>query len=251
MSTPILEVRHLVKHFGALAATDDLSLSVEANEVHAIIGPNGAGKTTFLAQLTGQVQPTSGSILYKGVDITALDVVRRVRLGIARSFQITSLWPQLNVLENVMLAAQAHNGHAFHFFRPALGVRKLCDEAHGFLQLVDLESRAGTMTHSLSHGEQRQLELAVALATHPTLLLLDEPLAGMGIEDSQRMISLLQRLKGQYTMVLVEHDMEAVFSLADRISVLVYGRCAATDTPLAIRNNEEVRAAYLGEESEC
>ncbi|HWK61279.1 MAG TPA: ABC transporter ATP-binding protein [Eoetvoesiella sp.] len=251
MSDPILEVTRLFKSFGGLSATDDLSLSIRRNETHAIIGPNGAGKTTLLAQLSGQLKPTSGSIVYQGMDITQWDVVKRVRRGIVRSFQITSLWPQLSVLENVMLAVQAQQGHAFHFFRAATAVRNLIGASCEFLHMVELEAKMGAQVYSLSHGEQRQLELAVALATRPDLLLLDEPLAGMGGDDSQRMVDLLHKLKGQYTIVLVEHDMDAVFSLADRISVLVYGRCVATDTPLAIRDNEEVRAAYLGEEAIC
>lgn len=251
MADSYLEVSHLVKRYGALAATDDLSLSIRENELHAVIGPNGAGKTTLLAQLAGQIAPTSGSIFFLGKDVTSMDVVQRVRLGIARSFQITSLWQELTVLENVMLAVQAQRGHAFHFFRPAFSVSSLCEEAHEYLTAVGLHARTASMTYSLSHGEARQLELAVVLATRPKLLLLDEPLAGMGADDSRKMLQLLLSLKGQYTIVLVEHDMDAVFSLADRISVLVYGRAIVTDTPEAVSNNEDVRAAYLGDEETC
>lgn len=251
MSEVILETRHLVKEYGALRVTDDLSFQLLANEVHAVIGPNGAGKTTLMAQLSGQLAPTSGSIGYRGNDITRLGMVERVRQGIVRSFQITSLWPELSVLENVILSAQMTQGHAFRFLQPVSKNRPLADKAMAVLQALELDRRAHTPVYALSHGEQRQLEIAVVLAREPSVLLLDEPLAGMGVEDSAHLVGLLHQLKGRYTILIVEHDMDVVFSLADRISVLVYGRCIATGTPEAIRANEEVRTAYLGEDELC
>ena len=248
MSKPLLRVRGLVKTFGGITATDDLHLDVREGELHALIGPNGAGKTTLIAQLAGMIAPTRGSIVFDGDDVTALGAVERVRRGIARSFQITSLWPALTLLENVIVAVQARHGHAFRFWERAARAPALRDEALQLLQRVGLAQKAQLSARALSHGEQRQLELAVTLATGPRLLLLDEPMAGMGGEDSQRMVQLLRELKGRYTILLVEHDMDAVFALADRISVLVYGHCAATGTPDEIRSNAQVRAAYLGEE---
>lgn len=251
MNTPLLSVRNLVKRYGALTVTNNLSLDILEHEVHAVIGPNGAGKTTLMGQLAGQVAPTSGSLYFKGEDITQCHTVERVKKGIARSFQITSLWPELSVLENVLLAVMMQEGHAFRFFRPVTNDLALVERAREYLVMVDLQERAQSPVFSLSHGEQRQLEIAVVLARGPELLLLDEPLAGMGVEDSARLVALLRRLKGQYTMLIVEHDMEAVFSLADRVSVLVYGQCIATGTPAEIQANDEVRAAYLGEDDEC
>jgi branched-chain amino acid transport system ATP-binding protein len=248
MSGSLLQVRGLVKTFGGIRATDNLHLEVRAGELHAVIGPNGAGKTTFIAQLAGMLSPTRGRILFDGEDVTGLDTVERVRRGIARSFQITSLWPALTVLENVVVAVQARQGHAFRFWERATRAPALRDEAMRLLQRVGLASNAALPARALSHGQQRQLELAVTLATRPRLLLLDEPMAGMGGDDSQRMVELLNELKSSYTILLVEHDMDAVFALADRISVLVYGHCEATGTPEEIRSSPEVRAAYLGEE---
>ena len=245
----LLEVQGLVKTFGGITATDDLNLDVREGELHAVIGPNGAGKTTFIAQLAGMLAPTRGAIRFDGEDITSLDVAKRVQRGIARSFQITSLWPALTLLENVAIAVQARQGHAFRFWERAADSAALRDPAMQLLQRVGLAAKADLPAQALSHGEQRQLELAVTLATGPRLLLLDEPMAGMSGEDSQRMVDLLGELKRSYTILLVEHDMDAVFALADRISVLVYGHCAATGTPDEIRSNGEVRAAYLGEEA--
>ena len=248
MADPLLRVEKLVRRFGGILATDHLSLDVISGELHAIIGPNGAGKTTLISQLTGQLLPNSGTIHFAGQDITRLPAWRRSALGLARSFQITSLLPDFTASDNVALAAQAHDGHSFRFWGSARGERHLREAAQSALVRVGLADRADTLVSKLSHGEQRELELAVALATKPQLLLLDEPMAGLGTTESARMVKLLQELRHEVTIVLVEHDMEAVFALADRITVLVYGRVIASDVPAAIRQNEEVRRAYLGEQ---
>jgi branched-chain amino acid transport system ATP-binding protein len=245
----MLEVRALTKNFGALRATDGIDLEVRDGETHAIIGPNGAGKTTFISQLAGDLRPDSGRILFAGEDVTALRAPRRARKGLARSFQITSIYLEFSALTNVALAVQAHAGHSFRFWRDARRDRELLEPARRVLADVGLGERAQVLAANLSHGEQRQLEVAMALATRPRLLLLDEPMAGMGIEESQRMVSFLRTLKQRHTIVLVEHDVDAVFRLADRISVLVYGRLIATGSPEAIRANSEVRTAYLGEDA--
>ena len=242
----MLEVRQLVKAFGALRATDGIDLAVREGETDAIIGPNGAGKTTFISQLAGNLRPDAGRILFAGEDVTALSAPKRARKGLARSFQITSIYPEFTALDNVALAVQAHAGHSFRFWQPARRESRLREPARKTLDEVGLGERASVLAANLSHGEQRQLEVAMALATRPRLLLLDEPMAGMGPEESQRMIAFLGRLKAHHTIILVEHDMDAVFKLADRISVLVYGRLIATGDPEAIRANAEVRAAYLG-----
>jgi branched-chain amino acid transport system ATP-binding protein len=213
-----------------------------------VIGPNGAGKTTFIKQLSGELRPDSGRVRLAGEDITTLPVQRRSRKGLARSFQITSIYRDFSALDNVALAVQAHAGHSFRFWRQARADVALTRPARQILEKVGLEKRSHVIAANLSHGEQRQLEIAMALATQPRLLLLDEPVAGMGTDESQRMIGFLAGLKGEKTIVLVEHDMDAVFSLADRISVLVYGRIIATGTPAEIRANAGVRAAYLGED---
>jgi branched-chain amino acid transport system ATP-binding protein len=244
----LLRVENLVRRFGGIVATDNLSLDVARGELHAIIGPNGAGKTTLISQLTGQLLPDSGSVRFADQDITGLPAYRRSALGLARSFQITSLLLDFTAIDNVALAAQAHDGHSFHFWRSARAERHLREAALTALQRVGLGSRAETLVSKLSHGEQRELELAVALATKPQLLLLDEPMAGLGTTESARMVKLLQELRREVTIVLVEHDMDAVFALADRITVLVYGRVIASGAPAAIRSNEEVRRAYLGEQ---
>jgi branched-chain amino acid transport system ATP-binding protein len=248
VADPLLRVERLVRRFGGIAATDHLSLDVISGELHAIIGPNGAGKTTLISQLTGQLLPNSGTIHFAGQDITRLPAWRRSALGLARSFQITSLLPDFTASDNVALAAQAHDGHSFRFWGSARGEQRLRQAAQSALARVGLADRADTLVSKLSHGEQRELELAVALATKPQLLLLDEPMAGLGTTESARMVKLLQELRREVTIVLVEHDMEAVFALADRITVLVYGRVIASDVPAAIRQNEEVRRAYLGEQ---
>jgi len=248
VAEPLLRVEKLVRRFGGIVATDNLSLDVAQGELHAIIGPNGAGKTTLISQLTGQLQPNSGSIRFADRDITRLPAYRRSALGLARSFQITSLLPDFTAADNVALAAQAHDGHSFYFWSNARKEKYLRDAALAALARVGLERRADTVVSELSHGEQRELELAVALATKPQLLLLDEPMAGLGSTESARMVQLLQELRREVTIVLVEHDMEAVFALADRITVLVYGRVIASDAPAAIRQNEEVKRAYLGDQ---
>jgi branched-chain amino acid transport system ATP-binding protein len=248
VADPLLRVEKLVRRFGGIVATDNLSLDVARGELHAIIGPNGAGKTTLISQLTGQLLPSAGTIRFAGQDITRLPAYRRSVLGLARSFQITSLLPDFTAIDNVALAAQAHDGHSFHFWRNARAERHLRKAALAALDRVGLGSRADAVVSKLSHGEQRELELAVALATKPQLLLLDEPMAGLGITESARMVKLLRELRREVTIVLVEHDMDAVFALADRITVLVYGRVIASDVPAAIRQNEEVRRAYLGEQ---
>ena len=244
----MLEVRSLTKTFGALRACDGIDFDVKEGETHAVIGPNGAGKTTFISQLAGNLLPDAGTVRFAGEDITRLSAPRRARKGFARSFQITSVYPEFSALDNVALAVQANSGHSFRFWRRARGDANLTAPAERVLDEVGLSARKNTLAANLSHGEQRQLEVAMALATQPRLLLLDEPMAGMGIEESQRMIALLSRLKQKKTIILVEHDMDAVFRLADRISVLVYGRVIATGAPEAIRANPEVRAAYLGED---
>ena len=248
MAEPLLRVEKLVRRFGGIVATDNLSLDVATGELHAIIGPNGAGKTTLISQLTGQLAPSAGTIYFAGRDVTHLPAWRRSMLGLARSFQITSLLPDFTAADNVALAAQAHDGHSFRFWGNARKEKHLREAARAALARVGLEQRADTVVSQLSHGEQRELELAVALATKPQLLLLDEPMAGLGSTESARMVELLQELRREVTIVLVEHDMDAVFALADRITVLVYGRVIASDTPSAIRQNEEVRRAYLGDQ---
>ena len=243
----MLEVRGLTKTFGALRATDGIDFEVKEGETHAVIGPNGAGKTTFISQLAGNLLPDAGTIRFSGSDITRLGAPQRARRGLARSFQITSVYPDFSALDNVALAVQARSGR-LGFWKPARADSSLTAPALQALEQVGLKERAHVLAANLSHGEQRQLEVAMALATQPRLLLLDEPMAGMGTDESQRMITLLQRLKQSKTIILVEHDMDAVFRLADRISVLVYGRVIATDTPENIRANAEVRKAYLGED---
>jgi len=248
MTEPLLELRDLRKTYGAFVVTDDVNISVLPGELHAIIGPNGAGKTTLIHQISGTLSPDSGQVVFDGENVTRLPMPQRVRRGLARSFQITSILPAFSALENVALAVQARSGSSFRFFGVAAQERQLNEAAMEHLSSVGLASRARIAAGLLSHGEKRQLELAIGLATQPKLLLLDEPLAGTGHEESMRLVETLQRLKSRLTIMLIEHDMDAVFSLADRVSVLVYGRVIATDTPKRIRANEEVRIAYLGEE---
>jgi branched-chain amino acid transport system ATP-binding protein len=248
VADPLLRVENLVCRFGGIVATDNLSLDIAKDELHAIIGPNGAGKTTLISQLTGQLAPSAGTIHFAGRDVTHLPAWRRSALGLARSFQITSLLPDFTAADNVALAAQAHDGHSFYFWGKARQEKHLRDAALAALTRVGLDHRADVVVSRLSHGEQRELELAVALATKPQLLLLDEPMAGLGSTESTRMVKLLQELRREVTIVLVEHDMEAVFALADRISVLVYGRVIASGSPAEIRSNEEVKRAYLGDQ---
>lgn len=246
----LLRVEKLAKRFGGIIATDDLTLNIAGGELHAVIGPNGAGKTTLIAQLTGQLAPDSGRIYFAGNDITAVPMHARSALGLARSFQITSLFLDLSVLDNVALAVQAHAGHSFHFWRDARRQPELRYPARAALTRVGLIAREDLTASVLSHGEHRLLELAMALASKPRMLLLDEPMAGLGIEESRAMSQLLASIKGQYTILLIEHDMDVVFALADRISVLVGGRIIASGTADEIRNHPAVRVAYLGEEDD-
>jgi branched-chain amino acid transport system ATP-binding protein len=248
MAEPLLEISDLVKSFGAITVTVNLNLAIMPGEVHAVIGPNGAGKTTLIGQIAGELRPDAGAIRFAGQDITMLPVHRRAALGLARSFQITSIFGRSSALDNVAMALQARCGHNFRFWQNVRMVKALREPARAVLERIGLAERAQTIAGTLSYGEQRQLEIGMALATRPKLLMLDEPTAGMGTEESARMVELLRDLKGQQTLLLVEHDMQAVFALADRISVLVYGRIIATGTPDEIRSHPEVRAAYLGSE---
>ena len=250
MSQPILNVRGLVKRFGGLLATDHVDITVNPGEIHALIGPNGAGKTTLISQLMGELKPNEGTIEIDGRAVDGVPTARRVSLGLARTFQITCLLPDYTVRDNVAIAVQIRQGHSFRFSGDVRREKMLAEEATHFLATVGLEGRADELVANLSHGEQKQLELAVALATKPRLLLLDEPMAGLGHVESQQMIEILRGLRSHVSMLLVEHDMEAVFALADRISVLVYGRVIATGTVDEIRDNPEVRTAYLGEGDE-
>jgi branched-chain amino acid transport system ATP-binding protein len=245
----MLRLERLSKRFGGVVATDSVSLAVERGEVHALIGPNGAGKTTLIGQICGSIGPDAGEVIFEDEVITKLPQHARVRLGLARSYQITSIFKRHSVLDNVALAVQARTGTSFSFWRQVAAERGVFDEARAILADVSLEGKELQPAGSLAHGEQRALEVGLALATHPRLVLLDEPMAGMGPQESQQMIALIQRIRSRVTVLLVEHDMDAVFRLADRISVLVNGRIIATDPPEAIKANPEVKKAYLGEEA--
>jgi branched-chain amino acid transport system ATP-binding protein len=249
MVEPLLSVIGLRKSYGALVVSDDVTFDVRRGQLHAVIGPNGAGKTTLINQISGLAAPDAGRIVFDGHDITALHLHQRVRRGLARSFQITSVLPGFSVLENVALAVQARSGSSFRFFGNPSRERRLNEPAMTFLQMVGLGERAAMPAGLLAHGEKRQLELAIALATEPKLLLLDEPLAGTGHDESARLVATLQALKGRTTIMLIEHDMDAVFALADCVTVLVYGRVIASGAPDVVRANPEVRAAYLGDEA--
>ncbi len=246
VADPLLQIRDLTKRFGGVLASDGISLDVPTGELHAIIGPNGAGKSTLIGQLAGEISPDAGRIFFNGRDITSLPAHSRSAVGLARSFQITSLFLDFTVLDNVALAVQAHAGHSFRFWRPARSEAKLREPARAALARVGLESRADVICANLSHGEHRQLEIAMALASAPRMFLLDEPMAGMGPDESARMIALLRELKQQQTILLIEHDMDAVFRLADRITVLVDGRVIASGAPDDVRADAAVRQAYLG-----
>ena len=248
MAEPLLKIEGVTKRFGGVVASDGITLGVPRGELHAIIGPNGAGKTTLIGQLTGEVLPDAGHIRFGDRDITGLATYQRSMLGLARSFQITSLFLDFTALDNVALAVQAHAGHSFRFWRDARQEKELREPARAALARVGLGERADVIVANMSHGEHRQLEIAMALATKPRMLLLDEPMAGMGPEESVRMVETLKDLKRELTILLIEHDMEAVFALADRITVLVYGRVIASGSPEAIRASAEVRQAYLGEQ---
>jgi branched-chain amino acid transport system ATP-binding protein len=250
VAEPLLRIEELRKHFGALAVTDGVTLDVGPSELHAVIGPNGAGKTTLINQVSGLLKPESGRILFDGADITALPVHARAQRGLARSFQTTSVLPGFSALENVALAVQARAGSSFRFFGRAAEEPALNEPARAALEEVGLGERIHVPPGRLSHGEKRALELAIALAMAPKLILLDEPTAGTGREESDRLVALLARLKGRFAMILVEHDMTAVFALADRISVMIYGRILASGPPATVRNDPQVIAAYLGDEME-
>jgi branched-chain amino acid transport system ATP-binding protein len=250
MADAVLRIDGLTKSFGGLRVTDNVTLDVRPGELHAIIGPNGAGKTTLINQICGALAPNAGRILFDGEDVTHLAVERRARRGLARSFQITSILPGFPVVENVALAVQARHGTSFRFFGRAAAEEALNGPALAALAQAGLAHRASVPAGELSHGEKRALELAIALAMEPKLLLLDEPMAGTGHEESERLVAVLRGLKGRFPMVLVEHDMHAVFALADRISVLIYGRILASGTPDEVRADPQVVAAYLGDEME-
>ena len=248
MKPATLKTHSLVKRYGGLLVTDEVSLDLAAGELHAIIGPNGAGKSTLIGQLSGELRSDSGAVSMDGHDLTALGPAQRALQGLARSYQITSVFPDFTVLENVALARQAHEGHSFGAWQPVLRQPALVAPARAAIERVGLAHRMDTPVAQLAHGERRQLELAMVLVGDPKVLLLDEPMAGMSHQESLTVVELLRQLKGRYTILLVEHDMDAVFSLADRISVLVYGRVIACGTPQEITGNPEVRTAYLGEE---
>jgi branched-chain amino acid transport system ATP-binding protein len=243
----MLEISDLEKQFGGIKAVDKVNLTVKENQIHAIIGPNGAGKTTLISQVSGELRPDGGKIRFCGEDVTHLRSDQRACRGLARSFQITSVMLPMTLLENVTMAVQSRKGHSFRFWRPVLSDTELIHEAMQALRTVGLDSRADRVANEVSHGEHRQLEIAMAIAMEPTLLLLDEPMAGMGPEESAALVAILQKIKKKKTILLVEHDMDAVFSLADQISVLVYGRIIATGSKEEIRANPEVQSAYLGD----
>jgi branched-chain amino acid transport system ATP-binding protein len=245
----LFQVQGLVKRFGGLLATDHVSLSVAHGEVHALIGPNGAGKTTLVNQISGLLAPDEGRVLLDGADITALPMHRRVAQGLSRCFQVTRIFPKQSVRENLLLAVQAHRGSSFRFLKPRSHERGLYEAANRLAERVGLQGQLGEIAGALPHGAQRTLDVALALASGPKLLLLDEPMAGMGPDESQQMVQLIETLRQDMAVLLIEHDMEAVFRLADRISVLVYGRVLTAGTPDEIRNNPEVQAVYLGTES--
>ncbi len=248
MNKPLLNVTGLVKHFGGLCVTDEVDLSISKGEIHAVIGPNGAGKTTLINQIVGEIKPDAGHIYLGDEEATYWSVARRARAGIGRSYQINSLIPHFTVLENVLLATQAAAGHNFYFFKPATAVTPLIEQAQACLVSVNLIAEQNRVAGALSYGQQRLIEIAMALATRPKLLLLDEPMAGLGPTETERMVELLLTLQHQYATLLVEHDMGAVFALATQVSVLVYGKILMCDTPYAVRNSDVVREAYLGDE---
>jgi branched-chain amino acid transport system ATP-binding protein len=246
----VLRIEKLIKNFGGLRVTDDVTLDVRPGELHAVIGPNGAGKTTLINQISGLLAPDAGRIMFDGEDVTDMPVHARAARGLARTFQITSILPGFSVLQNVALAVQARSGSSFRFFGRAADEEELNAPARAALAQVGLAERADVVAGELSHGEKRALELAIALAMEPKLLLLDEPMAGTGHDETERLVAVLRSLKGRFPMVLVEHDMGAVFALADRISVLIYGRILASGSPDEVRADPQVVTAYLGEEME-
>lgn len=249
MSNAVLKVENLVKRFGGLTATDHASVSVGQGEIHALIGPNGAGKTTLIHQISGALHSDSGSIHFCGQDVTSLPMHERALLGLVRSYQITSIFGRLSVLDNIALAVQAVEGSSFRFWTSSRSDKERYAKAQAVAERVGLGQHLHRLANALSHGEQRQLEVGLALATRPKLLLLDEPMAGMGPDESERMVGLLQSLRGETTILLVEHDMDAVFRLADTISVLVFGKVIACGDAQHIKDNPEVKRAYLGDEA--
>lgn len=248
MTEPVLQTRGISKSFGALKASSDVSLDLRVGEIHALIGPNGAGKSTLIKQIAGNMKPDSGSVEFLGQDVTGLDTVARARLGLGRTFQISALAMEFTVLQNAVLGALGARGDVLRFFRPVMQDRALVERAREALERVGLQDHAATRTAELSHGQRRQLEVAVALTLRPRAFLMDEPMAGLGAGGSKRLTGFLDGLRAEAPILLVEHDMDAVFALADRISVLVYGAIIATGTAAEIRANPEVRRAYLGEE---
>ena len=245
----LLSVSRLSKRFGGVSATDDVSLDISSGEVHALLGPNGAGKTSLINQLSGALRPDGGDIVFKGENITRLSTHQRVGRGLVRSFQVTRLFKSMTGLENIALAVQARSGTSLSFWRPVRSEHGLFDEAFSILEEIGLVDRAQTRADQLAHGEQRALEVGLALATRPDLLLLDEPLAGTGPQESERMVTLIGKLRERTTVLLVEHDVDAVFRLADRVTVLVNGRVIASGEPHKVRADPAVIAAYLGEEA--
>ena len=249
MSEPVLATRTLRKRFGALTATDDVSIDLRPGEIHAIIGPNGAGKSTLIQQISGALRPDAGHVFFGGTDVTAFGTAARARAGLARTFQVSALCMEDSVLENAVLGAMGATGSAWRVWRPALSTRALVDKATAALDRVGLAGERHTRTAALSHGQRRQLEVAVALTLSPRAFLMDEPMAGLGPDGSRQLVGFLDGLRAEAPILLVEHDMDAVFALADRISVLVYGRIIATGTPDEIRASRAVREAYLGEDT--
>ena len=247
MAEPLLELKGLHKSFGALKASDGVDLTLKPGEIHALIGPNGAGKSTLIAQVAGWLRPDAGEIRLLGQEVSLLSVAARARLGLGRTFQVSSLASEFTALGNVVLALEARDGTAFRFWSPLKKDKRLRTEGREVLARVGLEERADLAVSALSHGERRLLEMALALALGPKLLLLDEPMAGLGPEGTRTLTSFLRALKDEAAILLVEHDMDAVFALADRISVLVYGRIIASGSPEEIRRSTPVREAYLGD----
>jgi len=248
MTMPVLDLRDLVKCYGAVAATDHLDLCIQGGEIHAIIGPNGAGKTTLIHQISGAIAPDSGNVFFEGRDITHLTMHERVACGLARSYQITNVFNAFPVLDNLALAVQARHGSSLRFWRAAASERALFEEAESIARQIGLGNRLSVLARNLSHGEQRKLELGLAMATRPKLLLLDEPMAGMGHDESDELVPLIEAMRPSLAVLLVEHDMDTVFRIADRISVLVSGKIIASGAPEDIRGNADVRRAYLGDE---